>query len=260
MEGGETLDKSLILCDCSGSIALEPEALSQTTGLSCSKVHSALCTTQIDRAAAALEGGGDAIFCCTQESRLFEALAAEIGTPPAPPSVLDLRDRAGWSADPAPKLPKMAALIAEATLPAPIEKTLDVTSEGLCLVIGAGEVALSAAEALKAHLGGVTVLLTDDTELPVTRDFDVIRGGRLRKATGGAFGAFSVIIDALSQLDPTGRGAYGVTASRDGGGCSDCDIILDLTGDTPLFPAPPDKREAICAPTRAARRRWPMPC
>lgn len=216
-------------------MTLDAEALSQATELSCSKVHSALCTDQIDRAATALEAG-DAIFCCTQETRLFEALAAEIGTP-APP-VLDLRDRAGWSADPAPKLPKMAALVAEATLPAPVEKTLDVTSEGLCLAIGAGDVALSAAEALKEHLG-VTVLLTDDSEPPVTRDFDVIRG-QLRKAVG-AFGGFSVTIDALSQLDPTGRGAHSLTAPRDGGQ-SHCDIILDLTGDTPLFPAP-EKRE-----------------
>ena len=216
-------------------MTLDAEALSQATGLTCSKVHSALCTGQIDRAAAALEGGY-AVFCCTQESRLFEALAAEIGTP-APP-VLDLRDRAGWSADPGPKLPKMAALITEATLPAPVEKTLDVTSEGLCLVIGAGDVALSAAEALKDHLG-VTVLLTDDTDPPVTRDFDVIRG-QLRKATG-AFGGFLVTIDALSQLDSTGRGTHAMTAPRDGGR-SDCDIILDLTGDTPLFPAP-EKRE-----------------
>ncbi|WP_300519826.1 4Fe-4S binding protein [Aliiroseovarius sp.] len=216
-------------------MTLDAEALSQATGLSCSKVHSALCTTQIDAAATAI-GGGNAIFCCGQESRLFEALAAEIGAP-APP-VLDLRDRAGWSADPAPKLPKLAALVAEATLPAPIEKALDVTSEGLCLVIGAGDVALSAAEALKDYLG-VTVLLTDDVEPPVTRDFDVIRG-RLRKATG-AFGGFGVTIDALSQLDPTGRGTPGLTAPRDGGR-SDCDIILDLSGNTPLFPSP-EKRE-----------------
>jgi ferredoxin len=99
-------------------------------------------------------------------------------------------------------------------------------------------VALSAAEALQDHLG-VTVLLTDDTDLPVTRNFDVIRG-QLRKATG-AFGGFSVTIDALSQLDPTGRGAHALTAPRDGGQ-SHCDIILDLIGDTPLFPAP-EKRE-----------------
>ena len=216
-------------------MALDTEALSQVTGLACSKRHSALCTDQIDQAAAALEGG-EAIFCCTQEQRLFEALAAEVDAPA--PAVLDLRDRAGWSADPAPKLPKMAALVAEAVLPAPVAKTVDVTSEGLCLVIGAGDVALAAAESLKDHLG-VTVLLTDATPPPATRDFDVIRG-RLRRATG-AFGGFDVTIDALQQPDPTGRGAPALSAARDGGQ-SQCDIILDLSGDTPLFPAP-EKRE-----------------
>lgn len=216
-------------------MALDPEALSQATGLSCSKVHTALCSGQIDQAAAALKGG-EAIFCCAQEHRLFEAMAEEAGT--VPPPVLDLRDRAGWSADPASKLPKMAALAAEAILPAPYEKTVDVTSEGLCLVVGAGDAALAAAETLKDHLG-VTVLLTGQAALPATRDFDVIRG-RLRKAAG-AFGGFTVTIDALQQTDPAGRGAMTLTAPRDGGR-SECDIILDLTGDTPLFPAP-EKRE-----------------
>ena len=43
-------------------------------GLPCSKVHSALCTTQVEQAATALEGE-DAIICCAQEHRFFDALA-----------------------------------------------------------------------------------------------------------------------------------------------------------------------------------------
>ena len=135
--------KSLITCDCLGTQQIDSQALSRTTGLEVRPPCSALCTTQIDRASAALQEG-DTIFCCTQESRVFEALAEELDLP-APP-VLDLRDRAGWSADSAPAVPKMSALIAEALLPAAPEKTLDVISEGLCLILGAPEVALPAAE------------------------------------------------------------------------------------------------------------------
>ncbi|MEE2635159.1 4Fe-4S dicluster domain-containing protein [Phaeobacter sp. JL2872] len=226
--------KQLILCDCSGSQEIDSERLSDVTGLSCSKMHSALCTSQTDSAAAAI-GAGDAVICCTQEQRLFEEIAGEIGAPS--PAFLDLRDRAGWTADEGDLLPKMSALVAEAALDTSAAKTVDVVSEGLCLIVGSGDVALAAAKRLQESLA-VTVLLTGDDEPPMSRDFDVVRG-QLRQASG-ALGQFQVTIDALQQLDTTGR-SWSWTAPRDGGR-SECDIILDLTGGTPLFPAH-EKRE-----------------
>lgn len=227
--------KSLVTCDCLGTMALDTEQLSRTTGLEVRRPCSALCTSQIDRAATALEGG-DTIFCCTQESAVFEGLAEELGMT-APP-VLDLRDRAGWTADTGSTVPKMSALIAEALLPAAPDRTLDVISEGLCLIIGAPEVALPAADQLAPHLA-VTVLLPEGAELPDTRAYDVVTG-RLRQASG-ALGQFTVVIDALRQIEPGGPGSFTLTEPRDGGG-SDCDILLDLRGETPLFPAH-EKRE-----------------
>jgi len=64
--------------------------------------------------------------------------------------------------------------------------------------------------------------------------------GRLRRASG-ALGQFTVAIDSLRQVEPGGRGARTLTPPQDGG-LSDCDILLDLRGDTPLFPAH-EKRE-----------------
>ncbi len=61
--------KSLITCDCLGSQQIDAVALSQATGLDVRPPCSALCTAQIDRAAAALTQG-DAILCCTQESQV----------------------------------------------------------------------------------------------------------------------------------------------------------------------------------------------
>ena len=226
--------KQLILCDCSGSQEIDSERLSDVTGLSCSKMHSALCTSQTDSAAAAI-GAGDAVICCTQEQRLFEEIAGEIGAPS--PAFLDLRDRAGWTADEGDLLPKMSALVAEAALDTSAAKTVDVVSEGLCLIVGSGDVALAAAKRLQDSLA-VTVLLTGDDEPPMSRGFDVVRG-QLRQASG-ALGQFQVTIDALQQLDTTGR-SWSWTPPRDGGR-SECDIILDLTGGTPLFPAH-EKRE-----------------
>ncbi|WP_417713243.1 4Fe-4S binding protein [Pseudophaeobacter arcticus] len=239
------MTKQLILCDCSGTQPLNPEALSKATGLGCSAVHSALCTTQAETAAAAISAG-DSVICCTQEKRFFADLAAELEQPEPP--LLDLRDRAGWTADTGNLIPKMSALIAEASLDIAPGKSLDVTSEGLCLILGAPDLALAAAERLQDVLG-VTVLFdadTADAKAPAAepvnllsgRGFDVIRG-RLRRAKG-ALGQFQLSFDALQQLDATGR-QWSWTPARDGA-LSDCDLILDLRGGTPLFPAP-EKRE-----------------
>lgn len=229
------MPKTLITCDCQGSMQIDSQALAESAGLTAAAPCSALCTAQIDRAAQALTEG-ETIFCCTQEDRTFSALAEELGAE-APP-LLDLRDRAGWSADPAPKLPKMSALLAEAALTARPDRTIDVISEGLCLILGPAEVTLSAAAQLAPYLG-VTVLLDSAEALPESREFDVIVG-RLRKASG-ALGQFKVTIDALQMLDPTGPGPLALTEPRDGGS-SACDILIDLRGGTPLFPAH-DKRE-----------------
>lgn len=227
--------KQLILCDCSGSQSIDKDALEAATGLGCSKVHTGLCTHQIDAAQSAI-AGGDAIICCRQEARVFQELADALEVPEPP--MVDLRDRAGWTVDDAPTLPKMAALVAEAALTDPGEKTVDVVSEGICLIVGSSDVALPAAEKL-ADLLSVTVLLTDNATPPDTRRYDAIRG-QIKRATG-ALGQFDLVIDALQQVDPSGRGALGWTSSRDGGQTG-CDIILDLSGDSALFPAP-DKRE-----------------
>ncbi len=229
------MPKSLITCDCEGSFAIDIEGLSKATGLEIRPPCSALCTRNLDQAEAALSTG-EAILCCTQEAQVFEELAADLGLEPAP--VLDLRNRAGWTEDAAETTPKMAALVAEALLPAAPEKILDITSEGLCLVLGAPDVALSAADLLKDHLG-VTVLLEEAPDMPETRAFEVILG-RLRHA-GGALGGFKLTIDALQQLEPGGRGVWTFSPPRDAGR-SECDIILDLRGGAPLFSAH-EKRE-----------------
>ncbi|MDG2407255.1 MAG: 4Fe-4S binding protein [Paracoccaceae bacterium] len=222
--------KNLVLCDCLGSQEIDRAGLETVTGLRCSPVFKSLCTTQTKQAAAALEAG-DAIICCGQEQRIFESLAAELDLPQ--PGLLDLRDRAGWSGDTTSKLPKMAALAAEAVLTAPQAKSMDVTSEGLCLILGATDVALAAASDL-AEMLSVTVLLSDLEAQPEDRSYDVVHG-RLKTALG-SLGQFEIRIDALQQRQPGGRGQPKLTPPRDGSR-THCDILLDLTGGAPLFPA-----------------------
>ncbi|MEE3071536.1 MAG: 4Fe-4S dicluster domain-containing protein [Pseudomonadota bacterium] len=246
--------KQLILCDCSGSQQIDADGLSKATGLVCSKVHTALCTSQIGAAAQAIQAG-DAVIACQQEAQRFEELAAELSVDA--PLFVDIRDRAGWS-DGADTTAKMSALVSESLLPAPAVKTIDVTSQGACLVVGKGAVVLPVADALAGTLA-VTVLLTDDAEPPLTRAYEVVRGTQ-RRATG-TMGQFSVRIDALQILEPAGRGSFTFSAPRDGAE-TQCDVIVDLSGQTSLFPAPhkrdgylradPGSQPAVAEVTRQA--------
>ena len=222
--------KSLITCDCLGTQSIDSDGLSKATGLAVKSPCTALCTHQLDIAAKALSEEG-AIICCAQEATRFQTLAEELGV--AEPAFLDLRDRAGWTADDRPTLPKMSALIAEAALQSVGPKTIDVISEGMCLVLGPPDIAMSVAEQLKDHLS-VTVLSETAPDTVPTSGFDVVVG-RLRNAVG-AIGNFKVTIDGLQEIEPGGRGAVQLSEPRNGGQ-SQCDIILDLRKDTPLFPA-----------------------
>ena len=223
----------LLLCDCEGSQRLDRDGIAKATGRACSRVHSALCTSQIDRLAEALAGDDPVTVCCAQEMQTFAALADELGV--AAPETVDIRDRAGWSDEGDKATPKIAALLAASAMKRSPEKTIDVASEGVCLIIGASEVVLPVAAQVSEVLS-VTCLLSDAPEVqpdPV-RGFDITIG-RLQKAAG-ALGRFSVTVDGFRALQPGGRGAPGFSEPQDGGK-SDCEIILDLSGGTPLFPA-----------------------
>ena len=224
------MTKKLILCDCAGSQTLNADVIA-SSGLSCSTCVTGLCTGDLDFAARALQKG-DAIIACQQERTTFEDLAEELGV--ETPGFVDLRDRAGWSDQGAEAGPKMAALAAEAAMPAAQAQAMDVISDGVCLIVGAGDVALPLAEALAGQLA-VTVLATDVAEPPMQRDFDMVRG-QLRRVTG-SLGGFEVSIASLQELQPGGRGAFEFGLVRDGAQ-SRCDMLIDLTGGTAFVPAP----------------------
>jgi len=222
--------KHLILCDCNGSQKIDAKLLGDQCGVSCSRIFTDLCQSQIAEAAREIQSEG-AILACLQEQTVFGELADEIDAPE--PQFLDLRDRAGWTAEGQDTTPKMAALIGEALLPAPVVKMLDIQSSGRCLILGSEDTAIEAAEQL-AEMLSVTVLLPQAPEILSTRRFDVVVG-RVKQAAG-SLGDFSVKIDALQQVTPGGRGELTMGPARDGGR-SECDVILDLSGKTSLFSA-----------------------
>src|SRR5262249_27533697 len=136
--------------------------------------------------------------------------------------------------------PKMAALLAAAAEPAPEASFVQLSSEGVVLVYGSDERAIEAGTLLADHLD-VTMLLTraDGLTPPRVTTFPIVKG-TIRQATG-YLGAFELIVDDYAAPLPSSRAEFAFGDAKNGA-TSRCDIILDLTGTAPLFPAP-DLRE-----------------
>jgi ferredoxin len=139
------------------------------------------------------------------------------------------------SKDAAAAGPKMAALIAAAAEPSPEIPFVTLKSEGVALICGSDARAVEAGELLKAHLD-ITVLITPPAAVapPRSSDFPIAKG-RIRSAKG-YLGAFEIMVDDFAQPLPSSHGALCFRPSRDGAMLR-CDVLLDLSGGRPLFPA-----------------------
>ncbi|MBY8977844.1 4Fe-4S binding protein [Rhodobacteraceae bacterium NNCM2] len=220
----------LLLCDCTGTFKPDAKAIEAGTGLTCGRVHTYLCRNEAARVAEAFKQG-PCILACGQEAAAFAELAEDLGTDA--PLTVDIRDRAGWSDTPSG--PKMAALIADAMLPSRPAPAMDVTSEGVVLIYGHGEQALAAGARLAGTMA-VTVMLTDRAEVIAPEaEMDIV-SGRIARASG-ALGNFDLRFDRFAELQPAGRSSRAFAQPRDGAS-STCDLIVDLSGGAPLFPAP----------------------
>ena len=79
--------ETVLLCDCGGSQGLDRRRIEMGANVRCSRIHSALCTTE--RAAATSAIAQSAIIACQQEHALFAELAEDAGAPA--PRLVDLR-------------------------------------------------------------------------------------------------------------------------------------------------------------------------
>src|ERR1043165_5906955 len=223
----------ILICSCEDTMPLDADAVRRgCRGSVATADH--LCRAEIDKFRAAAAEGKPIMVGCTQEAPLFSEVAAEQKEPP-PLTFVNVRETAGWSSDAAKAGPKMAALIAAAAEPIPDFPLVSLSSEGVTLVYGRDERAIEAARLLAEHLD-VTVLITKpkDLEPPRTTEFPVVRG-TIRSATGH-LGAFELVVDDYATPAPSSRGALTFGMPRDGA-VSRCDLIVDLSGGVPLFPA-----------------------
>jgi ferredoxin len=223
--------RKVLICSCEDTMPLDAEAVRRACRGADVMTGRHLCRSELERFRAAAQNG-DITVACTQEAPLFREVAAETQ---ADLSFVNIRETAGWSADAKAAGPKMAALIATATEPSPEYRVVPLNSEGVTLIYGKDAQAIEAADLLKDALD-VTVLLRDSADIAPSRvtQYPVTRG-TIRSASGH-LGAFEVTVDGHAAASPSSRGALQFPTPRDGA-VSNCDLILDLSGGAPLFPA-----------------------
>ena len=232
----ELKGKRLLVCNCEVSMALDGKALARACKAKgdAPEVHTQLCRAQLGHFQEAVATGQPLLVGCTQEATRFEEARGEFG-PESEVAYVNIRERAGWAEQGSAALPKIAALLAEAAIEVPPCASVTLRSAGECLVYGRDEQALEVARQLSSRLS-VTVILTGSAEVipPRTMDVPIFRG-RVTQATGH-LGAFELTFDGFAQMVVSSRAALAFERARDGVGTR-FDLILDLSGGAPLFPA-----------------------
>jgi len=230
-------DRIILLCSCEDTMPLDADAVRKACRGADVTAGRQLCRAELERFRQAMAAGRPVTVACTQEAPLFGESAGEAADQL---QVVNIRETAGWSQDADAAGPKMAALIAAAAEPMPATPFVALDSEGVILVYGRDERAIEAARLLEPHLD-VTVLLTRPKQVAPARvtAFPVAKG-TIRMARGH-LGEFELTVDDFATPSPSSRGALAFAHARDNT-TSRCDIVLDLSGDAPLFPAP-DLRE-----------------
>ncbi len=187
----QTGNKQIRLCDCNRTVTLDPPRLG-ASGTSVG-IHHALCGRELPVLEGDFAAGGDVVVACTQETALFDELAAAAGAGERV-RFFNLRETAGWSDQGAEATPKISALIAAATtLPEaePVPGVQMAVGRSL-LIIGEAGVALGWAERLASSFEPA-VLITDragEVDMPARNAYPVWTG---RPATlSGHLGAFEL--------------------------------------------------------------------
>jgi ferredoxin len=223
--------RTILLCSCDDTMSLDVDAVRRgCRGASLESGHQ-LCRAELARARAMVNAASPITVACTQEAPLF----SEIAEGETDITFANIRETAGWSRQGDKAGPKIAALLAAAAEPMPQTALVSLTSDGVILVYGRDEQAIEAGRLLESRLD-VTVLLTrpGDIAPPRVTTFPVV-AGTIRTAKGH-LGAFELVVDDYAQAAPSSRDKLVFGAPRNGA-TSRCDIILDLSGGAPLFPA-----------------------
>jgi ferredoxin len=224
--------KKILICSCEDTMHLDVAAVQHGCRNGEIETFHQLCRAQLDRFCNAAKTGDALLVGCTQEAPRFAEAAGERSEGI---DFVNLRETGGWSVEGTRAGPKMAALLAAASESMPRYPLVTLSSEGVALVYGRDEAAIEAGQLLADHLD-ITVMITRPAQIipPTTTTFPIVKG-TIRNAKGH-FGAFELAIDDYAMPRPSSRDAFVFDTPRNGL-TSRCDILLDLSGGVPLFPA-----------------------
>ena len=234
---------NVIVCNCGGTMDIDGKKLAKACGMTTPcDVSTSLCRNETDRLAKAMtearSNGTELIVACTQESAMFDSIAQENECPK--PATVNIREMAGWAGESAKSLPKMAALMRQAGDSKRPGRSLSLISHGRCLIYadagkpnGGANAALELASHLNGTLGVTIMIANANEDLDATTNVGLVTTGKIRSVSGH-FTSFDLIIDKFAQAAPQSRNSFLFGKLQDGVETS-CDIIIDLTGDTPLF-------------------------
>lgn len=230
----ETGGKTVLVCSCEKTIPLDTRVLTKACGGGAVRFADRLCTAELDRYIYAIDECVPLVVSCTQEIARFESVRQARGAT-TPVAYVNIRERAGWSAEAAAAQPKIVALLAEGAIDPPALTTLTLQSQGRTLIYGTDGRAIEIARRLPQGLEPTVLLSKPGPVLPPARmDFPIFAGTIV--AANGHLGAFAVEIDSFAPTIPSGRRTLAFWRPQNGQRL-EADLILDLTGGMPLFPA-----------------------
>jgi len=229
----KTSNYQLLTCDCSDTIPLNCKKLAKDLGLDDEpERHHNLCRTQVAKFEQTVSNNPNdkIIVTCTQEAPLFQDIASEIGDVDL--SFVNIRESAGWAKSGAKATAKMAALIAESAVEVKPTGLFPVTSNGACVVYGAGQPAVDVAVKLSGRLD-VSLILSDPTDviLPASTQFPVYRGNVSRAS--GSLGNYSLSVADYAAVSPSSKSTLEFGANQKNAEV-ECDLIFDLSTGSPL--------------------------
>ena len=236
----------LIICTCEKTMPLDTRAIGRACSGRITQANQ-LCGFEINRFKAALADDVPITVACMQEVPLFREVAEDL-VPSSALTFVNIRETAGWSKDAAAAGPKAAALIAAAGEDTSSISMVTLESHGVALIYGRDEAAIEVGRQLADRLD-ITVLLTKPGDVTPrhTNQFPVLKGS-VRNARGH-LGQFELTIDDYAFPAPSSRRRLEFGVPRNGA-VSVCDIVLDISGGRPLFPAHELRSGYLCADPR----------
>lgn len=163
--------KNILLCDCEGTMDLNAKSLAKLFGGEKVEINTHLCRVQIANFTHAVSEGEPVVVACTQEAPLFDETAVDTKAE-TPVTYTNIRERAGWSSEGAEALPKIKALLAEATLDSPPATSVTLRSEGNILIYGEDGGVIEAAKRLSPRLA-VACLIKGKPDIAPPRIMDI---------------------------------------------------------------------------------------